>query len=81
MACLNADGTLTASARAILNALAKPASDNEIAKQAGLPPFRVRSGLREMMAAGMAMEKDNVYALTPLGKEKTDFSTAGNDSL
>jgi predicted transcriptional regulator len=42
-------------------------SDEEIAKDAGLPLFRVRSGLRELTQAGLATQKGDKYQLTDKG--------------
>jgi hypothetical protein len=43
--------------RAILKAVRRPASPEEAAAATGLPLYRVRSGLREMAAAGLVAEK------------------------
>ena len=51
MACVNADGTLTASGQAILTAVQHPGSPEAVAAATGLPLFRVRSALRELEAA------------------------------
>jgi hypothetical protein len=53
MAGMSADGIRTASGRAILEAVRRSASLEEVAEAAGLPLYRVRSGLREMAAAGI----------------------------
>jgi len=42
-------------------------SPEEIAGSIGLPLFRVRSGLRELTQAGLAIEKDDKYELTEEG--------------
>jgi len=70
MACINPDGTLTPSAKAILSAVSSPASLEEVAKSTGLPLFRIRSSIREMLEAGLAEEKEGKYAATKLGQEK-----------
>ena len=43
--------------------------EREIAKDAGLPLFRVRSGLRELTQAGLADQKDDRYELSSEGVE------------
>jgi hypothetical protein len=53
MACVNPDGTLTGSAKAILEALRTAETAERIAPIAGLPLFRVRSALRELVTAGL----------------------------
>jgi len=44
-------------------------SPEEIAKEAGLPLFRVRSGLRELTQAGLAKQRDDRYELSEKGAE------------
>jgi predicted transcriptional regulator len=44
-------------------------SPEEIAKNTGLPLFRVRSGLRELAQAGLADQKGDKYALSQKGAE------------
>jgi DNA-binding IclR family transcriptional regulator len=44
-------------------------SPEEIAKAAGLPLFRVRSGLRELTQAGLADQKEDRYKLSEKGAE------------
>lgn len=63
MACISADGTLTASARKMLEALQQPATPEEVAQATGLPLFRVRSGLRELAQAGLIEEVEGRYRL------------------
>ena len=70
MACVNSDGTLTSSATAILRAIRSPGTPQQVAEATGLPLFRVRSGLREMVDAQMATESEGAYQATPLGAEK-----------
>jgi len=53
--------------RALKSGLGSP---EEIAKDAGLPLFRVRSGLRELAEAGLADQKGgSKYELTEKGAE------------
>jgi hypothetical protein len=70
MACVNPDGSLTASATAILQAMKSPSTPNQIAETTGLALFRVRSGLREMIEAKMATQLEGLYHITDLGSEK-----------
>jgi hypothetical protein len=70
MACVNPDGTITSSALAMMRAMKTPTSANHIAEIAGLPLFRVRSGLREMIEAKLAVEHDGSFHLTDAGAEK-----------
>jgi predicted transcriptional regulator len=70
MACISPDGKPTASGSRMLAALkGGPGSAEEVAKNSGLPLFRVRSGLREMEEAGLTSAKGDKYELTPQGRE------------
>jgi hypothetical protein len=61
MACVTADGSLTESAEAMLRNLEQPLTDREVAEKTGFPLYRVRSGLREMVEAGMVELVDGRY--------------------
>lgn len=65
MACVNADGTLTQGAKAMLDVMAGPLREEEIATRTGLPLYRVRSGLREMAEAGLVERKGEMYDKVP----------------
>jgi len=70
MACISPDGKPTESGTRMLRALESGlGSPEEIAKEAGLPLFRVRSGLRELTQAGLANQKDDKYELSGKGTE------------
>jgi len=70
MACISPDGKPTESGTKMLRALKSGlGSLEEIAKDAGLPLFRVRSGLRELAQAGLANQEDDKYQLSPKGAE------------
>jgi predicted transcriptional regulator len=70
MACISPDGKPTESGTKMLRALkARAGSAEEIAPKAGLPLFRVRSGLRELTQAGLATQKNNKYEITDKGAE------------
>ncbi|MDA8301620.1 MAG: hypothetical protein M0005_08750 [Actinomycetota bacterium] len=64
MACLNADGTLSASGRAMLAALERPATEEDVASVTGLALFRVRSGLRELVAADLVSQQGERFVAT-----------------
>jgi len=77
MACISPDGKPTESGTKILRALKSGlGSAEEVAKDAGLPLFRVRSGLRELTQAGLANQKDDKYELSPEGVELLDSLSA-----
>ena len=68
MACISPDGKPTESGTKVLRALKSGlGSPEEIAKNTGLPLFRVRSGLRELTQAGLAIEKNGKHELTEQG--------------
>jgi len=68
MACISPDGKPTESGSKMLRALrAGSGSPEEIASKAGLPLFRVRSGLRELAEAGLAKQKGDKYELSEDG--------------
>lgn len=61
MACVN-DHSLTENAKKLLQALEeKPQTPEEITATLGLPLFKVRSGLREMVEADFVTEENGVY--------------------
>lgn len=64
MACVNSDGTITSTARAVLKAAQQPATAEEIAAATGLPLYRIRGSLRELVDAGLLMLTDEQYQVT-----------------
>jgi DNA-binding IclR family transcriptional regulator len=73
MACISPDGKPTASGANMLRALkAKAGSAEEVSRSAGLPLFRVRSGLRELTQAGMVSQNGEQYQLSAKGSELAD---------
>jgi len=70
MACISPDGKPTESGTKMLRALKSGlGAAEEIAKDAGLPLFRVRSGLRELAQAELAKQKNDKYELTQKGAD------------
>jgi predicted transcriptional regulator len=67
MACINPDGTLTPTAQAVINALQAPCTHSELAQAVGLPVYRVRSTIRELIEAGLVQEIEGKYHLTKPG--------------
>ncbi|HQU25504.1 MAG TPA: hypothetical protein PLS29_00585 [Acidimicrobiales bacterium] len=61
MACLNSDGTLSPSGRALVAALATPSTPEDVARETGLPLYRVRAGLRELVAASLVTVEGDRY--------------------
>lgn len=71
MACIDPDGTLTITGKFLLKELDKePLPPQEIAKAIGEPVFKVRGSLRELKEADLIVEKDGLFHITELGKEK-----------
>lgn len=69
MACLNSDGSLTVVAGAILDALGTTSEPGDVATATGLPLYRVRAALREMLQSGLVETLDTGYALTARGRQ------------
>lgn len=74
MACVSPNGELTPSGRSILEALATPRDAQALADATGLPLYRARSGLREFIEAGLAVESDGQYTVSALGRERLGSS-------
>ena len=68
MACINPDGTVTPSARNILSAAQSPLTPAGIAAATGLPLYRIRSSLRELVQASLLREDGETYVVTEAGK-------------
>lgn len=71
MACISPDGKPTESGRKLLLAVREKRTPEEIAGETKLPLFRVRSGLRELAAAGFVREEQGKYILTESGLRAT----------
>ncbi len=69
MPCVSPDGKPTSSGMATLKAIKGGASTpKEISDVTGQPLFRVRSGLRELVGAGLLELSDDNYLITPNGE-------------
>ncbi len=69
MPCILPDGNVTETAKKVLWA-AKEKTVEEIAKEAGLPLFRIRGSIRELSKAGFVEQKGDKYLTTEEGKTK-----------
>jgi len=68
--CVSTDGKPTKSGIKMLSALKSGASTPDALSGAtGMPMFRVRSGLRQLVKAGFVKQVDNKYQLTPEGSK------------
>jgi len=70
MACINPDGSLTRPGRAILEAMRQPAPLDQVSSGSGVPLYRVRSVIRELLDAGLAHADGELYMVTEKGIEK-----------
>ena len=75
MPCVNPDGTLTSSGQAILQAASGPSTAAEVASKTGLQLFRVRSGFRELAAAGLVIEADGRFTVASPGTRTSATAT------
>lgn len=62
MPCLAPDGSLTESGKRVLAALREARTPEQVAHATGEPLYRVRSALRELTAAGLAVEAGGRFA-------------------
>jgi len=67
MACIN-DTTLSRSAQKLLTVADPPATTAQLAQRAQLALFQVRSGIRELIAAGFLIENEARYRLSDAGR-------------
>jgi len=70
MACINSDGTLTDAAVTMMTAVADHHSLDEIASITDIPLYLVRATARDLVNAGLALERDGLYYLTEDGAER-----------
>ena len=69
MGCVNPDGTLSSQAESILKALVSPKDLEEVARETGLPLYRVRSAVRELAGADLVEQTDGSFRATSIGLE------------
>ena len=69
MACINADNTLTETAKNIIRTLMAGATEEDVAKSLYLPLFKIRSSIRELSKAGYIEEMGSALIITEKGKE------------
>ena len=67
MACINPSGEISEAARKILGAMLEPASLPQVADRTGLPLYRIRSAMRELAEAGLALESESGWRTTEAG--------------
>jgi predicted transcriptional regulator len=72
MACIDSEGELIASARAILEALSEARTPENISDLTDVRLFRVRSMLREMQRVGLVSHSQGRYSLTEAGRARLE---------
>jgi len=71
MGCIEPDGTLTVTARVLLEELTRaPLRLTEITVLLRVPGFMVRANLRELQESGLIREEEGRYCITEAGREK-----------
>jgi DNA-binding IclR family transcriptional regulator len=70
MACIASDGALLTTARHILETANPPAPAPELARRTGLPLYRVRARLRELVGAGLVIEINGDFGITAAGRAR-----------
>ena len=70
MVCLPSEDVLLSSGVSVLLVLTNPATLEDVAKQTGLPLFRVRGTVRRLMEAGLAHKVKGMYEITTRGIEE-----------
>ncbi len=82
MACINPDGTLTEAAVSMMTVISDHHTLEEVASVAGIPLYLVRATARDLINAGLAVERDNLCYLTDDGaarlKRSKDNSPAAS---
>jgi predicted transcriptional regulator len=72
MPCVKPDGTLEPMAQAIARVLVTPRTIEGVCEHLRLPPYRVRSTMRELIEAGLVVERDGGYELTDKGQGRVE---------
>ncbi|MFC2026196.1 hypothetical protein ACFLUC_03275 [Chloroflexota bacterium] len=70
MACINPDGSLTTSAKKVLESVKIPKTILELAEATNLPRYRIRASLRELSAEGLVSENGGDYTITDDGEKQ-----------
>jgi predicted transcriptional regulator len=68
--CINADGTLTESAVALLKFLEQPHTPEEVSAAMGRPLYWVRMSLREMVGADLVVADAGGYQASEKGRAR-----------
>jgi len=74
MPCVRPDGSLSTSGRLMLEAVHPGSTEEDVANVTGMPLYRVRSILRELVAADYVSEEGERFTQTEPGAEKVKAS-------
>lgn len=80
MGCVNPDGTLSTQAQSILKALVNPSELSEVARETGLPLYRVRSAARELTESNLVQETGGRFRATSTGLELIGSGEGGKSA-
>ncbi|MGB9641369.1 MAG: hypothetical protein ACPL4H_10690 [Anaerolineales bacterium] len=69
MACINPDGSLSPTAKLVLQTVSTPKTAQEIAQIANIPLYRVRGSLRELLESGLLNQLGETYQISEKGKQ------------
>jgi len=70
MPCVWPDGSLSTSGRLMLAAVQTDSTAEDVAEVTGMPLYRARSSLRQLLAAGYISEEDGRFSQTEDGAAK-----------
>jgi len=70
MPCVLPDGSVAPVAKRVLSSAREARSAEDISKDTGLPIYRVRGSIRELMEAGLVEERGGKYQTTEAGRKK-----------
>ena len=70
MPCVWPDGSLSTSGRLMLTAVQVDSSAEDVADVTGMPLYRVRSSLRQLLEAGYLIEEGGHFSQTEEGAAK-----------
>jgi predicted transcriptional regulator len=74
MACINPDGTITPTAKVVLQALQVSMTAQELSENLKIPLFRIRGSIREMVEAGLVKAEGDAYIITDQGRARIGSS-------
>jgi predicted transcriptional regulator len=74
MPCVKPDGSLSTTGRLMLEAVRSDSTVEDVADVTGMPLYRVRSSVRELLAAGLLSEQGGRFSQTEQGAAKLKSS-------